>query len=146
MLQSILQKHARAGGSRRIPEEMENQESSSNRGGNNASTSIMALCQLKKWSGVAVPAQAVARRNIHPRRDLQKTPSKRDMSISVNKRCIPYQDLKAQKEQNRLKEAHRVAHQQALEQLLHPSNTFSAEVIAREASKTFNIQVLGNDV
>jgi len=38
------------------------------------------------------------------------------------------------------------AHQWALEQLVPPDNTASAEAKARDASEKFNIQVLGNTI
>ncbi len=70
----------------------------------------------------------------------------RDKSISADTRRTPHQVLKAQQERNKLTELRREAHQWALEQLVNPTNTASAEAIARDVSQNANIQVLGNTI
>lgn len=109
--------------------------------GSNASSSVTVLLTDSNTS-----SSTSNKENSSKKSNLQKVPTQRDKTISSDTRRTPHQVLKAQQERNKLAELRKDAHQWALEQLVHPANTVSAEAIARQASEKFKIQVLGNTI
>ncbi len=153
-MQSILQKHARAGESKRMCPRKSNKLSRQQQPNNTAGPqSIILQSGSNASSSLMVPladsntsSSTSNKENSSKKSNLQKMPMQRDKIISSDTRCTPHQVLKAQQEWNKLAELCKEAHQWALEQLVHPANTSSAEAITRQASEKFKIQVLRNTI